>query len=172
MCAHTRTLDACASGSAPRPCTCGRGVRVGVHRRSAESVSKTVPPAGVSPEHLAGTFQTLRETRGLGRSHSGGLNRSHYTAGGRVYGWRARTSIHLLLARLSSLKPVVLHSVLTQLSANIWSQSGPRRFISGRTGETSEPVWKHHFDGNLDETPKPNLRIEHFQKEEETMEGK
>lgn len=48
-------MDICASGN----------TRMCARRRSAEAVSKTGSPTGVSPEHLAGTFQTLQKgTRG------------------------------------------------------------------------------------------------------------
>lgn len=43
---------------------------LGARHASTEIMSKTVSPTGVSPEHLAGTFQALREAGGVGQSHS------------------------------------------------------------------------------------------------------
>lgn len=47
--------------------------QVCAHQRSAETMSKTVPLTGVSPEHLAGTFQKLGKGGGVGQSRGGGL---------------------------------------------------------------------------------------------------
>lgn len=59
-------------------------------------------PTDVSPEHLAGTFQILRQARGVGHTYSGGLVPQSLNSGGKVGGdhhWttRAYTCIHLLL---------------------------------------------------------------------------
>ena len=72
-CTSAGHMDICTSGDSH-----GRAyTRACVHHGSTETMSKTVSPTGVSPEHLAGTFQTLRKARGVGQSHSGGLYHSH-----------------------------------------------------------------------------------------------
>ena len=74
-----------------------------VHRRSTETMSKTVSPAGVSPEHLAGTFQTLRKQAGWCKATAEGC--TTVIKKQRTGGWglgQHHHSIHLLLARSSS----------------------------------------------------------------------
>lgn len=125
-------------------------VCVCLHRRAAETMSQTVSPTGVSSEHMAGTFQTLRkacrvEAKPQWRVVPQSLNSTVVGVGEGEMGLH-HYSIHLLRARLSAHKPVLLHDVFMQLSghpsktqrgvkkADIWSRSRPQRFISSERG--------------------------------------
>lgn len=76
-CTSAGHMDICTSGNMHSQAYVLICVCVCVHHRSTETMSKTVSPTGVSPEHLVGTFQTLGKAWGVGRSHSGGPYHSH-----------------------------------------------------------------------------------------------